>query len=152
VLDAEGNENDDIKIRKCKIQDIDRILEIEEQAFPKTAFRREDFLSFANNLPDSFVVITIGNEIAGYIIFDMDGHILSMAVKPSFRRKGLGTALFMYALKCANIRLQLEVRSKNSGAITFYKALGMTVAGKLPNYYKDDDALIMVFSKRNGWK
>jgi ribosomal-protein-alanine N-acetyltransferase len=136
------------KIRKFRTEDINRILEIEEQAFPKSAFSKEAFLHYAKNLPDHFMVIEAREDIAGYMIFDMGGHIHSMAVKPCFRRKGFGKKLFMYALRCAEKRLWLEVRSKNRGAIEFYKRLAMKIVGKLPNYYDDDDALIMVFSEK----
>jgi ribosomal-protein-alanine N-acetyltransferase len=54
----------------------------------------------------------------------------------------------MYASRCAKSRLWLEVRSRNTQAVRFYKALGMKIVGKIPNYYGDDDALIMVLSQR----
>ncbi len=136
------------RIRKFKIDDINEIVEIEEQAFPKTPYSKEAFLSYANSFPDSFVVIETGKDILGYIIFDMSGHIHSTAVKPAYRRKGFGKMLFMHALKCAKERLWLEVRSKNNTAIRFYKKLGMKIVGKIPNYYETDHALIMVLRQR----
>ena len=141
-------ENGSFKLRTFNVEDIDKILDIEAQAFPKTGYPREDFLNFAKNLPESFVVIENDRDIAGYIIFDMNGHILSMAVNPQYRKKGLGTALFKHALQCVGKRLRLEVRSKNIGAISFYRKLGMRISGKIPNYYADDDALVMVLSGR----
>jgi len=56
--------------------------------------------------------------------------------------------LFMYAIQSVQKRLWLEVRSKNSGAIAFYKRLGMKITGRISNYYGDDDALIMVMSQK----
>jgi ribosomal-protein-alanine N-acetyltransferase len=84
-------------------------------------------------------------EIVGYIIFDLTGHIHSTVVKKSYRRKGFGKMLFMHALRCSKKGLWLEVRSRNRGAIEFYKRLGMKIVGKIPKYYRDDDALIMRF-------
>lgn len=129
------------------MEDINQILEIEQQAFPKTAYPKEAFLSFANRLPDHFVVIEHGEHILGYMIFDTDGHIHSMAVRPTHRRQGLGTMLFMHAARCAKKSLWLEVRSENKGAIAFYKRMGMEVAGRIQGYYGDDDALMMVFDE-----
>ena len=83
----------------------------------------------------------------GYIIFDLSGHVLSTAVKPSYRRKGFGKMLAMHALKSVPEKLWLEVRSKNIAAIKFYKKLGMKIIGKTSNYYESDDALIMVLGK-----
>jgi len=135
-------------IRKFKIGDINKILEIEEQAFPKTAYPKETFLNYGNSFPDTFTIIEAGDDIIGYIIFDRGGHIHSTAVKRTYRMKGFGKMLFIHAAKCAQKRLWLEVRSKNSGAITFYKRLGMKITGKIPNYYGNDDALIMVMSQK----
>lgn len=135
-------------IRKFKTEDINKILKIEEQAFPKTAYPKETFLNYGNSLPDTFIVIEKRDDIVGYIIFDRGGHIHSTAVKRTYRMKGFGRMLFMHAVKYARKRLWLEVRSKNSGAITFYKKLGMKITGKIPNYYGSDDALIMVMSQK----
>jgi ribosomal-protein-alanine N-acetyltransferase len=135
-------------IRPFKSEDINKILEIEKQAFPKTPYPKETFLEYTKIFPDNFIVMEIGEDIAGYIIFHMDGHILSTAVKPEYRRKGFGKMLFMHALKVAESELWLEVRSKNGGAIEFYKKLGMEIVGKIPNYYGSDDALIMDMSRK----
>ncbi len=135
-------------IRKFKTEDINKILEIEEQAFPKTAYSKQTFLNYGNSFPDTFIVIETGDDIVGYIIFDRAGHIHSTAVKRTYRMKGFGRMLFMHAVKYARKRLWLEVRSKNSGAIAFYKSLGMKITGKIPNYYGSDDALIMEMSHK----
>jgi len=135
-------------IRKFKTEDINKILEIEEQAFPKTAYSKQTFLNYGKSFPDTFIVIEKGYDIVGYIIFDRGGHIHSTAVKRTYRMKGFGRMLFMHAAKYARKRLWLEVRSKNSGAIAFYKSLDMKITRKIPNYYGSDDALIMVMSQK----
>ena len=133
------------KIRNFKAEDINKILEIEEQAFPKSVFSKATFLYYSDNLPDTFIVVESNKEIVGYIIFDFTGHIHSTVVKQSFRRKGFGKILFMHASRYAKKGLWLEVRSRNRGAIEFYKRLGMRIVGKIPKYYRDDDAIIMRF-------
>ena len=135
-------------IRKYKTEDINKILEIEEQAFPKTAYSKQTFLNYGNSFPDTFIVIETADDIVGYILFDRGGHIHSTAVKPAFRMKGFGRMLFKHAAKYAQKRPWLEVRSKNSGAIAFYKSMGMKITGKIPNYYQSDDALIMAMSQK----
>ena len=135
-------------MRKFKTEDINQITKIEEQVFPKTAYSKQTFLNYGNSFPDTFIVIETGDDIVGYIIFDRGGHIHSTAVKRTYRMKGFGRMLFMHAVKYARKRLWLEVRSKNSGAIAFYKSLGMKITGKIPNYYGSDDALIMEMSKK----
>jgi ribosomal-protein-alanine N-acetyltransferase len=83
----------------------------------------------------------------GYIIFDAGGHVHSTAIKPAYRRRGFGRILFMHALASVEKTLWLEVRSKNVEAIAFYKKMGMTIIGRVPNYYGNDDALVMVVSQ-----
>jgi ribosomal-protein-alanine acetyltransferase len=136
------------KIREFRIADLDIILEIEAEAFPKTAYSKEAFLNYAEYLPETFLVVETGKDIVGYIIFDKGGHIHSTAIKPTHRRKGFGKMLFMHAAKCAKNKLWLEVRSKNTAAVEFYKRLGMKIVGRIPHYYETDDALVMVLSQQ----
>jgi ribosomal protein S18 acetylase RimI-like enzyme len=131
-------------IRKFESGDIGEILLIEKQAFPKTAYSRELLLHYAAHYPETFVVMETGSGIAGYIIFDKSGHIHSTAVKPLHRRRGFGTMLFRYALTHTDQKAWLEVRSRNTGAIEFYKSMGMRVSERVPRYYGKDDALVMV--------
>jgi ribosomal-protein-alanine N-acetyltransferase len=131
-------------IRKFEAADIGEILEIEKQAFPKTAYSRELLLHYASHCPETFVVMETGTGVVGYIIFDKSGHIYSTAVKAAHRRRGFGTMLFKYAIEFLDRKVWLEVRSRNAGAIEFYKAMGMRVSERVPYYYGNDDALVMV--------
>jgi ribosomal-protein-alanine N-acetyltransferase len=140
-------EKNTIRIRGFKRGDIHEILEIEAQAFPKTAYSRGTLLRYARAFPHGFFVLETNEGIAGYIIIDIDGHIHSTAVKLGFRRQGFGTKLFTRAVAGAQKRPWLEVRSRNSGAIAFYKTMGMNLLGKIPGYYGDDDALILVLDQ-----
>ena len=135
------------RIRKFVTGDINKILEIEEQAFPKTPYTKETFLNYANRLPDSFIVVESGKDIVGYIIFDMSGHVHSTAVKTGYRKMGFGKKLFTHASMCVEKRLWLEVRSKNSAAIEFYKRMGMKIISTIPGYYGNEDALVMVLNR-----
>ncbi len=131
------------KTRKFKAEDITQVLEVENQAFPKTVFSKATLLKYADSFPDTFILAQVGEDIVGYIIFDLTGHIHSTVVKKSYRRKGFGRLLFMHALRRVKKSLWLEVRSRNHEAIEFYKRLGMKIIGEIPNYYVDDHALVM---------
>ena len=135
-------------IRKFKIEDINKILEIEKQAFPKSAYSKEIFLNYANTVTDNFIVIETAKDIAGYMIFDSSGHIHSTAIKPAYRRKGFGKMLFLHAKSSVKKRIWLEVRSRNSVAIKFYNGLGMKIFKRIAGYYGNDDALIMVLDQK----
>jgi len=136
------------EIRPFRKGDLPQIMDIENQAFPKTAYPKEFLLQYAKRLQDGFVVIEKDKDILGYIIFDRGGHVYSTAVRVYHRKKGLGSLLFAHASQHADERLWLEVRSKNDGAIAFYRKMGMKVVGRVPDYYTNDDALIMVVEER----
>ena len=136
------------RTRRFRAKDIEKILEIEAEAFPKTAYPKELLLLYASRLSEGFLVFESEEGVLAYIIYDPEGHVISMAVKTSHRRKGIGTELFRYALERVE-RLWLEVRSKNSGAIRFYEKMGMRVVGKVDDYYDGDDAFIMVLDEKN---
>ena len=135
------------EIQMFKTEDMDKILEIEGKAFPKSAYSEEVFAHYARKCPNGFFVIRVGGAIAGYIMFDKSGHIYSTAIDPEHRRKGLGRMLFNHACRTAKTGLWLEVRSRNASAIEFYKGLGMTVVKRIPDYYETDDALVMALGE-----
>ncbi len=136
------------RIREFRASDIQQIMEIETTAFPKSAYSKEILLMYALRLPASFFVLETEDGIEGYIIYDLDGHIYSMAVRSSGRRGGFGRALFVQALEHVKDILWLEVRSKNLIAIEFYRKMGMRVTAKVGGYYDTDDALIMAIDKK----
>ena len=132
-------------IRLFRARDLPEIMETERRAFPKSAYPAALILEYARKFPEGFLVLQAGEEVAGYLIYDAaDGHIFSMAVKPAHRREGIGSRLLTHARNRAQGRLWLEVRSKNRSALRFYESLGMKVRGRVPGYYEEDDALVMV--------
>ena len=137
-------------VRAFRMDDLHGIMEIERRAFPKSAYPTALILEYAEKYPAGFIVLETEGEVAGYLIYDeQEGHIFSMAVKPSHRRKGLGRMLFMHARNHGEGKLWLEVRSKNRGAVRFYESLSMRVRGRVPGYYETDDALIMVLEEES---
>jgi ribosomal-protein-alanine N-acetyltransferase len=83
-------------------------------------------------------------EIGGYIIFTQEGHIISIAVHPHYRRQGIGAQLLQRAMKTPRLkRVWAEVRRSNQGAQAFYAKVGFQITGLVPNYYGNEDALII---------
>ena len=92
------------------------------------------------------------DAILGALILQVcmdEAEILSIATAPAARRRGIGRALFSYALRELGraVSVFLEVRAKNQNAISFYTALGFSVIGMRKKYYQNpsDDALLMKF-------
>jgi len=137
-------------IRPFSFSDLDSILQIEKQSFPKSPYDWTIFLNLYTLYPKTFLVYAHTNydqkevEIWGYIIFSQDGHIISIAVHPRHRRKGVGKELLQRAMKIPYLKkVWAEVRRSNLGAQAFYSKMGFQITGAVPNYYGNEDALII---------
>ncbi len=135
-------------IRLFSLSDLDSVLQIESHSFPKSPYHWETFLRFHMLHPDTFLVCCNRNrsreEMLGYIIYSHDGHIISIAVHPGYRRKGIGTRLIRKAMDTPHIKkVWAEVRKSNLSAQSFYSKLEFKTVGTVPNYYGNEDALIV---------
>lgn len=72
-----------------------------------------------------------------------DAEILSLAVRPAYRRAGIARALVGAAMADPQARhaekWHLEVRADNRAAIKLYESLAFVGAGIRPGYYRDAD-------------
>jgi ribosomal-protein-alanine N-acetyltransferase len=137
-------------MRLFSLSDLESILQIENQSFPKSPYDWTTFLNLHYLYPETFLVYvdTIpgqkGQHISGYVIFSQDGHIISIAVLPQLRRKGIGTQLLQRVMKTPRTKkVWAEVRRSNQGAQAFYFKMGFQITGSIPNYYGNEDALIV---------
>ncbi len=137
-------------IRTFSLDDLNRILEIEHQSFPKSPYDWATFLQLYALYPETFLVYieaspkTKREEILGYIVFSKDGHIISIAIDPKHRRRGIGKKLVEEVLKSPRIkRVWAEVRRSNYGAQSFYLRMGFQIIGEVSNYYGNEDALVV---------
>jgi len=137
-------------IRPFSFSDLDRILQIERQAFPKSPYDWTTFINLHWLYPETFWVYIDTesgreeNQLLAYLIFSRDGHIISIAVHPQHRRRGIGKKLLEKAIDAYHLRkLWAEVRKSNEGAQTFYLRMGFQIIGVVPNYYGNEDALIV---------
>lgn len=85
---------------------------------------------------------------AGFTAADT-GEILTVAVSPEYRRKGIAGMLmesFLSLIPPDTESLALEVRQSNAAAIALYKGFGFEKAGVRKRFYRDplEDADIMV--------
>jgi ribosomal-protein-alanine N-acetyltransferase len=137
-------------IRPFSLTDLDRILQIEHLAFPKSPYDGMTFVQLHWLHPGTFwVYMGKGSkkeedQLLGYLIFSRDGHMISIAVHPHHRRKGIGRGLIEEAVQRFHLKkLWAEVRRSNGGAQSFYLNLGFKIVDEVPNYYGNEDALIV---------
>jgi len=98
------------------------------------------------------LVSVCGGEICG-CIFGVnvagEAEILNLAVKLSYRRRGIGAELVRHLVsewgQQGSPRVFLEVRESNAGAITLYEQLGFRQVGRRKAYYSlpVEDALVL---------
>lgn len=78
-----------------------------------------------------------------------EAHIVTLAVDPDYRRRGIARALLNALLARARLRvitsITLEVRVSNTAAQALYRSLGFTIVAHRRRYYPDngEDAAIM---------
>lgn len=91
--------------------------------------------------------------VAGYIVGRLGAeelHINNVAVRESYRRRGLGRALLNLILeegkRCKIPSAFLELRAGNSAALALYEECGFRVTARRSRYYSDpvEDALVMI--------
>ena len=144
-----------MEIRRLSLQDLDAIVEIENAVYP-TPWSRS---MFAGELakPSSICLGAFEAEgeegaLVGYLVVSryVDAwHVMNVAVSPSYRRRGIATALLdrLFELTAGDGRrgYTLEVRVSNRHAIELYERLGFKARGIRRGYYTDnrEDALIM---------
>lgn len=92
----------------------------------------------------------LDDQIAAFITYrenDEFIEIMALGSNPNFRRRGYVGVLVAEVKKYAarhGSDIHLEVHSKNSAAIEFYKKHGFEVVGKRPNYYSDNESALLM--------
>jgi len=97
-----------------------------------------------------YLVLQRGSDVSGFVgvkrVAD-EAHVMTLAVPPGSRRRGLGRALVRAALADPALsgvrRVHLEVRPSNAAARALYASFGFRETGLRRNYYGEEDALLM---------
>ena len=117
-------------------------------AFPPAEAWGPDAIALMLDLPGSYGLWAPGK---GFVLARAAGgeaEILTLAVLPAARRRGLGGALMAAALAGAVRRgaaaMFLEVAAGNAAACGLYQGLGFAAVGRRRRYYPDgSDALVL---------
>jgi len=146
-----------IKLRRFSLSDLKEVIEIGGVSFLKRPpYPRSYFLTYYQKYPEGFIVAENRGEIIGYTIGQLKhpatvervGEFISLAVKPDFQKKGVGTKLTIFLInhfKEKGVKeVSLNVRVRNKIAISFYQNLGFKILKRVENYYRNgDDAYLM---------
>lgn len=137
----------EVIIRTVRREEISSVYEIErisfKQPYPQSFL--ESLLIIAGDL---FLVAKVKERVIGYAVALLRGgvlgHVISIAVHPDFRKRGVGAALLKELLGKLRSKgaqfVRLEVRISNRAAIKLYKKFGFKEIYLVPNYYPDGEA------------
>lgn len=120
---------------------------LHEEAFAGGEVWDTDSFTSLLGLPGTEALVVLkGNEPAGFILTRTvmdETEVLTLAVRPSFRRLGLGKSLVEQILPKGKIFLEVSI--SNNAAKKLYDRCGFIKAGHRRRYYRDgSDALVLV--------
>jgi ribosomal-protein-alanine N-acetyltransferase len=149
------------KLRKFIPDDLQHVMQINRLCLPEN-YMDFFFMDLHQRFPETFIVAEEGGRIIGYIMCRIEvglasfglgglirkGHVVSIAVLPQGRRKGVAQELMtkaMEGMRHYKAKLAyLEVRVTNDPGVALYRKLGFEVSRTLHGYYSDgEDAYVM---------
>lgn len=152
---------DAFELRKFTMNDLASVTRINQVCLPEN-YTDFFYVDLCRRFPEAFIIAEENGEIVGYIMCRIEvglsnirlpglvkkGHVVSVAVRPERRHKGVGRALITKAMEGIRMygakQCYLEVRVTNEEAIGLYKKLGWEVTRSIRGYYADgEDAYVM---------
>jgi ribosomal-protein-alanine N-acetyltransferase len=151
---------DGFYIRQFTMDDLSEVVTINRACLPEN-YPRSFFTHVYSSAPEAFRVAVTGTKVVGYVMARLEdsmnflkrsrkkkGHIISVAVLPQYRRKGLANQMLIEALdalKNADAEeCYLEVRESNISAINLYEQIGFIKIRTIPHYYKDGESALLL--------
>ena len=133
-----------IDFREATSLDIPVLVSLDREYFAHTAWPAEQFRGEIGKQTRFFLVVEDDQEIIAYAGAFLpnaggEGDIMTIAVKPGYRRKGIAKELIArlesWAKARGAIAMMLEVDVTNSDAISLYRNLGYESLNIRKNYY-----------------
>lgn len=144
----------EVLIRLAEERDIPEIAALEKACFSDAW--SEASVAGTLNSPLGYVLIAEqpgggDDRPLGYLIasvFDGEGELLRIAAAPEARRSGIGAALLERMLADrSEVRIwRLDVRTRNTAAVSLYGKYGFRIAAENPDVYRDpkDNGYLMI--------
>lgn len=148
-----------LSLRQVERADLLDVFRIEKRCFsqpwPYAAF--EQFLD-----ESGFMLAERDSVVVGYVVADVIpnygrdiGHIKDLAVHPEYRGQGIGRSLLERALTTlfvdSTALVKLEVRESNGPALDLYRDEGFEPMRRVPRYYDDGEAALVMVLDLDGW-
>jgi ribosomal-protein-alanine N-acetyltransferase len=145
-------------IRRSRLADLDRIMEIERANFGPDAYDRNLFAEYTRQCGELFLVAVHGRKVWGYVLtcrragaFRNRAELVSLAVDPVMQGRGVAPALMESTLRRLRLRgvsrFGLIVKVTNGRARAFYEKYGFNKVRTVRRYYENgEDGWLMARS------
>ena len=135
-----------LHIEPAQPRDADAVAKLHAQSFYRGWPRQDIEAYLLDSDTPTLVACDAKRKVAGFAMLRLlgdDVELMTIAVEPKYRGKGLGAALlhacFEDLLMTASKRMVLEVAADNPAAIRLYGKLGFTKVSERKGYYARPD-------------
>jgi [ribosomal protein S18]-alanine N-acetyltransferase len=145
-----------VHIRWMIRRDMPEVLAIENRSF-EFPWSDEDFIRCLRQRNCIGMVAEYDERVVGFMIYELHKnrlHVLNFAVRPEFRRRGVGTAMMRKLIgklsEQRRNRILLEIRETNLDAQLFFRDRNFRAISVLRAFYEDspEDAYLMQYRYR----
>ena len=145
-----------VHIRWMIRRDMPEVLAIENRSF-EFPWSDEDFIRCLRQRNCIGMVAEYDERVVGFMIYELHKnrlHVLNFAVRPEFRRRGVGTAMMRKLIgklsEQRRNRILLEIRETNLDAQIFFRECNFRAISVLRDFYEDnpEDAYLMQYRYR----
>jgi ribosomal-protein-alanine N-acetyltransferase len=132
-------------VRAALVEDADALARLHALSFAQGWSAQELRVWLERADAPGWVCVVRAARVGFILVQDLGdaGDILTLAVDPDWRRKGVGQALVRAAMAGLRARgaqrLLLDVREDNDGAVALYSRLGFQRDGVRKGYYRQPD-------------
>jgi ribosomal-protein-alanine N-acetyltransferase len=145
-----------VHIRWMIRRDMPEVLAIENRSF-EFPWSDEDFIRCLRQRNCIGMVAEYDERVVGFMIYELHKnrlHVMNFAVRPEFRRRGVGTAMMRKLIgklsEQRRNRILLEIRETNLDAQLFFRECDFRAISVLREFYEDspEDAYLMQYRYR----
>lgn len=135
-------------------RDMAEVQQIEDSSFPNP-WTETEFITCLRNRDCIGMVVIDDDVVIGFMIYELHKtrlHLLSMAVRPSHRRRGVATEMIqkLTSKLCFGRRgmIALEIRESNLEAQLLFRKLGFRATRVLRDFYEETNEAAYLFQYR----